>query len=112
MGENEYSLFLTLRVKTLALLDERHHTAKGENDRQKHQGNNEAKGYIADDESDNTATGSSSRPIDVAALETQKFKRPLKPLEHWIIGIENGILFHASHVQDYSPPMPKNRGRA
>lgn len=41
MGENENSFFLTLRVKTLTLLQKRHHTAKGKDDREKDKGNDE-----------------------------------------------------------------------
>ena len=104
MGEYEDSLVLVLRVQPLTLLEERHHTPEGEDDRHQNQGDNEADGHIADDETHNGTASRSRCPVDVATLKTQEFKRPLKPLENLVIEM-SGVVHH-------SPPMPKNRGRA
>ena len=104
MGEYEDSLVLILRVQPLTLLEERHHPPEGEDDRQQDQGNNETDGHIADDETHDGTASRSRRPVDVATLKTQEFKRPLKPLENLVVKM-SGVVHH-------SPPMPKNRGRA
>ncbi len=56
---------------------------------------------IHDDESYNRATGCCRRPVDVAALQSHQFKRPLKPLEH---GIGRIVFFvgirHGSHTEE------------
>ena len=95
MSEDKDTFLFILGVQTLTLLNEGHHTAKGKDARQQYQRNDKADGNITYKKRDDTATGSTSRPIDVATLKTQKFKRPLKPLEHWIIWIEIVNLFHA-----------------
>jgi len=111
MGKNENSLFLILGMKALALFQEGHHTAKGENGRGNHEGYNKTDGNIADNESYNGTACRPCGPVDVASLKTQKFKGTLKPLEYWIIGVKIIHLFHDAILETgYS--IPKNRGRA
>ena len=104
MGENEDSLILVLRVQSLTLLEEGHHTTEGKDDCQQDQCRYEADGHIADDETHDGTACRPCCPVDVTTLKTQEFKRPLKPLENLVVKM-SGVVHH-------SPPMPKNRGRA
>lgn len=94
MGKNENSLFLILGMKTLALLQERHHATKGKNSCCNNESHNETDGYITDNEPYYRTACRSGGPIDVTTLKTQKFKGTLKPLEYWIIRIKLIHLFH------------------
>ena len=93
MSKDENPFFFVLRMQAFSLLDERHHTAKGEDDGRNRQSNNETDSNIADNEAYYTTSCRSGCPIDITTLETQKFKRPLKPLEHRVILIAC-YLFH------------------
>lgn len=95
MGKDKDTFLFALGMKTLSLFHEGHHTSKGKDTRQQNQRNDKTDGNISYNEHDDTATGSTSRPINIATLETQKFKRPLKPLEYWIFRIEIVNLIHA-----------------
>ena len=94
MGEDEDSLVFLLRMQALVLLDKRHRTAEGKDDGRCDQTDKESCRDITDDETENRTAGCACGPIDVAALETQEFKRPLKPLEHWVVLITVTELFH------------------
>lgn len=96
MSEDKDTFLFILGVQPLTLFHEGHHTTKGKDARQQYQRNNKADGNITYNKCDDTATSSTSRPINVATLKTQKFKRPLKPLEHWIIPVKFVNLLHAS----------------
>ena len=95
MGKDEDTFFFILGMQALTLLNEGHNTAKSKNQRQQYQRKNKADGNKSYDKSDNTTTEGTSRPIDVTTLKTQKFKRPLKPLEYWIIYVNCINLLHA-----------------
>ena len=81
-------------MKTLALLQERGDTAKGQDRREDDKGSDKTYGDIADDETDNAPSGSTGSPVDVPPLETQEFKWPLKPLEDRVVRIVSRGLFH------------------
>lgn len=77
MGKNENSLLFILGMKSLTLLQERHHTAKGEDKGSNNKGNNETHGNVTDDETYYRTACRACGPIDVTTLKTQKFKGTL-----------------------------------
>ncbi len=88
-------------MEALALLE---HYQGGSNRDRRYEGyqtRHETDDDIHDDESYNRATGCGCRPVDVAALQSHKFKRPLKPLEHgigWIVFFAG--IRHGSHTEE------------
>ena len=89
-------------MKTLALLEH----DKGGSDcycsDKRYKSGHETENDIHDDESYNRCSGCGCRPIDVAALQSHQFKRPLKPLEHGIglIAVFVALLCHRSDAEE------------
>ena len=112
MDKNENTLLVILRMETLALLHESENTAKGKHNSKNGKTDKKAESDVGNDKAKNGTTTRTSGPVNIPALKTQKFKRPLKPLEYWKVLIDVTLLFHLYERNDYSPPIPKNRGRA
>lgn len=88
-------------METLALLEHYKGGSYRDCGYEGYQTRHETDDDIHDDESYNRATGCGCRPVDVAALQSHQFKRPLKPLEH---GIGRIVFFagirHGSHTEE------------
>ena len=89
---NEYSLIDMLGMKPLALLDEDKNATNAKGNRANRKPDDETDGDITDYEAENTTTCRTSRPIDVAALQTHELQRSLKTLEDRVLtgGVADG----------------------
>jgi hypothetical protein len=74
-------------VQSLALLEQNQSHTACHGDGQDNQGKDESCHTVGYDEADNGDAYRGCRPIDVATLNTHKFKGTLQPLEQWIIRI-------------------------
>ena len=93
-GIDVYAASILLAVQALALLEEDECRAcRGKHGKDGEPGDEPCQA-VACDESGYGRARAASRPIDVAALKAQKFKRPLQPLEYRVI---LKTLFPVSH---------------
>lgn len=74
-------------MQSLALLEQNQSHTACHGDGQDNQGKDESCHTVGYDEADNGDAYRGCRPIDVATLNTHKFKGTLQPLEQWIIRI-------------------------
>ena len=84
-----------LAVQSLLLLEQDKHDASRYGGCQYDKPGHETEQAVGDDEADNGPARRRCRPVDVAALDAQKFKRPLQPLEQRIARIAFVLAFHA-----------------
>ena len=82
MSKNINAFLLRLGMQTLTLLQEDGDTADGEDGRENSKGNDEAQGYVGNDERKDANANGTGRPDNVTTLKTQELKGPLKPLEY------------------------------
>lgn len=81
---DKYSLVDGFGMESLALLEHYQGTSDCYCSDERYKSGNETENYIHDNKPYNRASGCGCRPVDVAALQSHQFKRPLKPLEHGI----------------------------
>lgn len=74
-------------MQSLALLEQNQSHTACHGDGQDDQGKDKSCNTVGYDEADNGDAYRGCRPIDVATLNTHKFKGTLQPLEQWIIRI-------------------------
>ena len=99
-------------MQALALLDENHDTADTKGSGENTKTDQETSNKVTDDETaDSTASGSCS-PVDIPALQAHHLQRSLKTLEDGEILIVGLGIHQHEQIRGYSPPTPKNRGRA
>ena len=93
-GIDVYAASVLLTVQAFALLEEDERRAcRGKHGKDGEPGDEPCQA-VAYDETGYGRTRAACRPIDVTALKTQKFKRPLQPLEYRVI---LKTLFPVSH---------------
>ena len=93
-GIDIYTAPVFLGMQSLPLLEKDERRSCRGNHGKGCQADNESGQTVACDETSNGRACTASRPIDIASLESQKFKRPLKPLEYRVI---LKTLFPVSH---------------
>ena len=98
---DKHSLVVILGMETFTLLQHYQCGSYRDCGDKRNKPRHETDDDIHDDESYNRATRCGCRPVDVAALQSHQFKRPLKPLEHGIgrIAFFTGIS-HCLHTEE------------
>ena len=87
-------MLVLLGVQTLLLFEHNKGDSRADDNGQRNQPCHKSPEAVGDDESCDGATGYTGRPVDVPPLNPHKFKRPLQPLEQWVIGILLVLAFH------------------
>lgn len=99
---DEYSLVDGFGMEALALLEHYQGTSDRDCCDERYKSCYETEDDIHDDEPYNRAAGCGCRPVDVAALQSHQFKRPLKPLEHGIrlVAVFVALFRHGSDAEE------------
>lgn len=93
---DEHAFVVFLAVKSLTLFEQDKCRATSKNRHQDYQPCKETGEAVSHDEAYNGTTDGSCRPVDVPALDSHEFKRPLQPLEHGIFQWP-GVTVHSGH---------------